>query len=239
MAYSLFGVFDLHLPVIYGESNENALGRLLAEIISRSGDISVLDWVGEASPFHSCFPAHIATYRSLPCSSSHTTDQISSSTSEIHSSKALDELVHSLSTFNPPQFIGRQLRLPCITHRVTAIQLKESRTQSPHHVYEIRAKGLSSSELVLPNQTRNNLCNTGRYVLIRPWHSKLLDPSTEVDPTASEQLVRMLGKPFHALLLEELPRNEYQRIASSSIIIARPTDVASILCSKVQTLTIV
>ncbi|KAI5989859.1 hypothetical protein EDC04DRAFT_2588175, partial [Pisolithus marmoratus] len=49
IAYSLFGIFDLHLPVLYGESVEKALGRLLAEIISQSGDISVLDWVGEAS----------------------------------------------------------------------------------------------------------------------------------------------------------------------------------------------
>ncbi|KAI6033319.1 hypothetical protein EDC04DRAFT_2571723, partial [Pisolithus marmoratus] len=44
VAYSLFGIFNVNLPVIYGESAENALGRLLAEIISRSGDISILDW---------------------------------------------------------------------------------------------------------------------------------------------------------------------------------------------------
>ncbi|KAI6108241.1 hypothetical protein F5141DRAFT_1005210, partial [Pisolithus sp. B1] len=44
IAYSLFGIFDIHLPILYGESAESALGRLLAEIISRSGDISVLDW---------------------------------------------------------------------------------------------------------------------------------------------------------------------------------------------------
>ncbi|KAI6037745.1 hypothetical protein EDC04DRAFT_3064107, partial [Pisolithus marmoratus] len=62
IAYSLFGIFNLHLPVLYGESAENALGRLLAEIISQSGDISILDWVGEVSPFHSCFPAHITSY---------------------------------------------------------------------------------------------------------------------------------------------------------------------------------
>ncbi|KIO09299.1 hypothetical protein M404DRAFT_132195, partial [Pisolithus tinctorius Marx 270] len=57
IGYSLFGIFNLHLPVLYGESAEKALGRLLGEIISQSGDVSVLDWVGEPSPFHSCFPA--------------------------------------------------------------------------------------------------------------------------------------------------------------------------------------
>ncbi|KIO09062.1 hypothetical protein M404DRAFT_132264 [Pisolithus tinctorius Marx 270] len=66
IAYSLFGIFNLHLPVLYGESAENALGRLLAEIISQSGDISVLDWVGEASRFHSCFPALINSFQTLP-----------------------------------------------------------------------------------------------------------------------------------------------------------------------------
>ncbi|KIO01073.1 hypothetical protein M404DRAFT_150985, partial [Pisolithus tinctorius Marx 270] len=54
VAYSLFGIFQVHLPVLYGEYGENALGRLLAEIISRSGDVSVLDWVGEPSSFNSC-----------------------------------------------------------------------------------------------------------------------------------------------------------------------------------------
>ncbi|KAI6043413.1 hypothetical protein EDC04DRAFT_2562865, partial [Pisolithus marmoratus] len=44
IAYSLFGIFNVHLPVMYGESAEHALGRLLAEIVSQSGDISILDW---------------------------------------------------------------------------------------------------------------------------------------------------------------------------------------------------
>ncbi|KAI6100680.1 hypothetical protein EDD16DRAFT_1457849, partial [Pisolithus croceorrhizus] len=44
IAYSLFGIFQVHLPIIYGETAQNALGRLLAEVISRSGDVSVLDW---------------------------------------------------------------------------------------------------------------------------------------------------------------------------------------------------
>ncbi|KAI6137061.1 hypothetical protein F5141DRAFT_1209365 [Pisolithus sp. B1] len=66
IAYSLFGIFNLYLSVLYGESAENALARLLAEIVSQSGDISVLDWVGEPSPFHSCFPAHITSYQKPP-----------------------------------------------------------------------------------------------------------------------------------------------------------------------------
>ncbi|KAI6033492.1 hypothetical protein BKA83DRAFT_490802 [Pisolithus microcarpus] len=47
-------------------SAENALGCLLVEIISQSGDISVLNWVGEASSFHNCFPVDLVPYRMTP-----------------------------------------------------------------------------------------------------------------------------------------------------------------------------
>ncbi|KAG1897573.1 uncharacterized protein F5891DRAFT_956916, partial [Suillus fuscotomentosus] len=49
IAYSLFGVFDVRLPVDYGEKKANALGRLLQEIVARSGDITALYWVGQSS----------------------------------------------------------------------------------------------------------------------------------------------------------------------------------------------
>jgi len=51
IAYSPFGIFNAYPPIIPGESAENVLGCLLGEIISQSENISVLSWVGEASPF--------------------------------------------------------------------------------------------------------------------------------------------------------------------------------------------
>ena len=66
IAYSLFGIFDIHLPVIYGERKQNALGRLLSDIVARSGDITALDWVGRPSEFHSCLPADITSYKAPP-----------------------------------------------------------------------------------------------------------------------------------------------------------------------------
>jgi hypothetical protein len=47
IAYSLFGIFGVNLSVIYGEKKQKALGRLLQEVIARSGDISALNWVGK------------------------------------------------------------------------------------------------------------------------------------------------------------------------------------------------
>ncbi|KAG2074695.1 hypothetical protein BDR04DRAFT_1150983 [Suillus decipiens] len=42
-AYSLFGIFDIQLPILYGEQEEKALGRLIQEIVCRTGDVSVLN----------------------------------------------------------------------------------------------------------------------------------------------------------------------------------------------------
>ena len=43
MAYSLLGLFDIHMPLIYGEG-ENAFFRLQSEIIRNSSDESIYAW---------------------------------------------------------------------------------------------------------------------------------------------------------------------------------------------------
>jgi len=54
----LFGIFGIHLPIIYGEKKQNALRQLLQEFLAQSGDITrkcVLDlnvivkWILEGS----------------------------------------------------------------------------------------------------------------------------------------------------------------------------------------------
>ena len=233
MAYSLFGVFNVHLPVLYGESKENAFGRLLAEIITRSGDISVLDWVGDASPYNSCFPAHINAYQTHPFPSLHS-DQMESPMPNANQpmSSSTNELFASLSEINPPQFFSGRLSLPCIVHHVTAIHSKQSQCVTSSYVYEIQAEGLTLPEILFQDEFKNNDSHTtSAYVLVRPWHPKRLYSSTK-------PLSTTLCQPFHALLLERLPQNEYRRIATSCVIIARATGVESIL-HNVRTLTIV
>jgi len=63
MAYSLFGIFDVSLSVTYGEGQQRAVGRLLQEVLTRSGDVSILAWTGKASDYNSCLPAEISVYR--------------------------------------------------------------------------------------------------------------------------------------------------------------------------------
>lgn len=50
MAYCLFGIFDVHLPLIYGE-RWKAFLRLQEAIILESSDLSILAWKAD-SPDH-------------------------------------------------------------------------------------------------------------------------------------------------------------------------------------------
>ncbi|KAI6023731.1 hypothetical protein BKA83DRAFT_4263086 [Pisolithus microcarpus] len=240
IAYSLLGIFDLHLPVMYGESAEKALGRLLVEIISLSGDVSVLDWVGEASPLHSCFPAHISSYQTLSLAQSPNTEEQSRRMSWRPSfSEALRKLYRSLIESPLPECINRRLTLPCITHGVTEIRLKGKGPLAPRYKYEILASGLRSLEITLPDKLDDAAMKQGALQLVRPWHSKLLSPSAEPDATTEKQLLSTLGRPFHALLLIQLPHNEYKRIASSTLIVGEPVDSSSVVQGEVRTLNIV
>ncbi|KAF8435396.1 hypothetical protein L210DRAFT_3550969 [Boletus edulis BED1] len=55
-AYSSLGIFSaIGIPAIYGEGVAS-LGRLLANILTRSGDVSILAWTGESGRFNVACP---------------------------------------------------------------------------------------------------------------------------------------------------------------------------------------
>lgn len=57
VAYSLLGVFDVNMPLLYGEG-EKAFQRLQEEIIKKKSDLSILGWAEEQDEKHelSAFP---------------------------------------------------------------------------------------------------------------------------------------------------------------------------------------
>ncbi|KAI5982447.1 hypothetical protein EDC04DRAFT_1807292 [Pisolithus marmoratus] len=235
-AYSLFGIFGIHLPVLYGETVENALGRLLAEIISQSGDTSVLDWIGKESSFHSCLPADLTPYQTVPriqSTPSDLTDHI-----DIDIEKAR-QMYSALTQLPSPRFFpGRRLVLPCIVHRITGVKLLETSSSTSHHTYKIVASGLVPLELTLSSRLQQGSGANLPYALIRPWNRKLLDPPAHGNDVLGG-LLEWLRKPFNALLLKTL-HNEYKRIPSDDPIGARVKDLASIdIDIECQTLEIV
>ncbi|KAG2358620.1 heterokaryon incompatibility protein-domain-containing protein, partial [Suillus spraguei] len=166
VAYSLFGIFGITLPVIYGERKQRALGRLLQEIVAQSGDISVLDWIGQPSEFNSCLPADITSYttppRTLPPFSEddiHT--QVSSLRQSASTAVAL-KLYDQLEQLMAPRFANCRLHLPCISFRVMEVRRKSGPTKE----YRIKADGLHDLFIT----TAESLT----LLLVRPWDRDLL-----------------------------------------------------------------
>ena len=236
IAYSLLGVFGLHMPVLYGESVENALGRLLGEVISKSGDTSILDWVGQSSVFHSCFPSAITPYQTLPLPLPDiTTPSFTRRTRFLRSARMMHQ---ALSNLPLAKFINFRLILPCIVHHIKAMTLTQVDTSTTPHVHQIQAVGMAPIDIALSERLENTAKGVP-YVLIRPWHPNLLHPAVIIDDDLIHHWLTRLEQPFSALLLMELPHKEYRRVASICHIIARPTGSAGVLKGEVNALTIV
>ncbi|KAG2365167.1 hypothetical protein BDR07DRAFT_698407 [Suillus spraguei] len=175
VAYSLFGIFGITLPVIYGEKKQNALGRLLQEIVARSGDISVLDWIGQPSEFNSCLPAHITSYTTPPRTLPSLSDddihiEVSSLQQTVPGAVAL-KFYEKLEDLRAPRFANCRLHLPCISFRVTEIRRRRGIT------YRIKADGLrdllvTTAETLVQFSRAKPIQQT--FLLIRPWDRYLL-----------------------------------------------------------------
>ncbi|KAI6013452.1 hypothetical protein BKA83DRAFT_2465493 [Pisolithus microcarpus] len=231
IAYSLFGIFQVHLPIFYGESAQNAVGRLLAEIISHSGDVSVLDWVGKPSstPFNSCFPADLVPYQTVPCLQPIPGDLATRNGVDLGKAQ---KLYSKLAGLPRARFVHRRLMLPSFTHPVTAVKLQGPSAGPSRYTYEIHASRLRPLNVVLSVELHESV---DTYILVRPWHPKTLEQQTDRDPDAVWKLLEQLEQPFNALLLKRLPHNEYQRIACDCTITACIQDITSILDSEVLT----
>ncbi|KAI6106980.1 hypothetical protein EV401DRAFT_2273014 [Pisolithus croceorrhizus] len=227
IAYSLFGIFEVHLSIFYGESTHNALGRLLAEIISRSGDVSVLDWVGESSSFNSCFPVDLAPYQTVPQFQPIPSDL--SRRNDVDREKA-QELYRELARVPRAGFVNRRLTLPSTAHPVTAVELQDSSIRPLRYTYEIHASRLRPLKVTLSVELRDSV---DTYILVRPWHPKTLEQQSDRDIDAVWELLEQLEQPFNALLLKRLLCNEYKRIACDCAITACVQDLDCILDSEV------
>lgn len=227
MVYSLFGIFNIHQPVLYGESVEKALWRLLGEIVTWSGDVSILEWVGEPSSFHSCFPASITSYKTVP----RPPPEFNSLALQV-SAEGLRKIHDALTELPRLQFSNHRLNLPCIIHRITLVQSISGHSSSAGYVYRLQAAGLQPLEIVLSEELVKGSEANLQYILVRPWHPKLLGSSTDLPV---EDLSAILSSPFCALLLRKMTHNEYKRIGSFTTIGACPSHLEHL---EIETLTV-
>ncbi|KAG0695049.1 hypothetical protein DFH29DRAFT_287134 [Suillus ampliporus] len=181
IAYSLFGIFSIEIPIFYGEKKQKALGRLLQEIVARSGDITALDWVGQSSEFNSCLPADISSY-ALPAQplipSPLSEDKIRTTVSSLQHVVDVDlasKFYSKLERLKAPRFASNRLHLPCIAFHVTEVRRPARETP---FTYEVKADGLrdlliTTEETLLQftpeRPTRQTL------LLVRSWDRRLLE----------------------------------------------------------------
>ncbi|KAG2137114.1 uncharacterized protein EDB93DRAFT_1253728 [Suillus bovinus] len=203
IAYSLFGIFGVQLPIMYGEKKQNALGRLLQEIVAQSGDITALDWVGRSSEFNSCLPADITSYAAPPYElPSISEDEMRTSVSALRDSGDLNlavELYSKLDYLSAPRFANRRLHLPCIVFPVKEVRRRPSEDQETHITYQVKADKLH--DLAISTQDRLLQFSHARptrqsFLLVRPWNRHLLGlPDFEDNGTQCEDDWILPGSP--------------------------------------------
>ena len=185
-AYSLLGIFSVSLPILYGEGDK-ALGQLLAQLLTSSGDTSILAWTGKSGSFNSCLPTNIAVFSLSQIS------HIPPAIPELDMETAINRLRTSslnlisvtklydkLNELLVPLFAGRRMRLPCLTFKLGRVSPSRDGSE---HIFRAQTSALGVVEI----RTEEDLSRLGSLYLIHPWTDFLLDRQpvgniTEVAP---------------------------------------------------------
>jgi hypothetical protein len=218
IAYSLSGIFGIRLSVDYGEKRQNALGRLLQEIVAQSGDITALDWVGKSSEFNSCLPADINSYEAPPCKlPSLSEDEIQILVSSLRGVVALEpalKLHQTLDYLSAPRFAHRRLHLPCIVFPVTEAMRGQDRDQDTHTYIlksnELRDLWVTTAYRLIPFSPARPPHDWQTILLVRPWSRDLLELHDTVDQMQS------MDRPVPETPLHQLPAAQNEPVYSDS-----------------------
>ena len=172
-AYSLLGIFSMTLGVVYGEGDK-ALGRFLAQLLTSSGDTSILAWTGRSGSFSSCLPADIVVFNQLVATHIPPTlerAEMDGITARLRSSSfnftSLLRLYDRLHDLPVPSFVGQRMKLPCLNFKLGP--LSASRSTSGHVFRAQTAVG------VVEIKTEEDLSQFGSLYLVHPWIDFLLD----------------------------------------------------------------
>ncbi|KAI9571074.1 hypothetical protein HD554DRAFT_244710 [Boletus coccyginus] len=185
MAYSLFGIFDVSLSATYGEGQQRAVGRLLQEVLTRSGDVSVLAWTGRTSEYNSCLPAEISVYREP--ASPYVPSPIEDGTMDRlvmelqTSSKTVDSAVmlyDRVVVLPSPRLVSHRLSLSCIMFPLKGPLVLSG--DSPQHVYHTTTSVFGTVEI----KTTEDLSSLDNLVLVHPWLRCLLDAALPFEDDA-------------------------------------------------------
>ena len=230
IAYCLFGIFNVALPVIYGEGNQ-AVGRLLEHILTRSDDVMLLAWTGSSGGQHSYLPTDLKVYNQIvpphvpsPIEAAEMDSMVVALRSSLPDPSLTVALYERLCDLPPLSLAAGRLRLPGIAFPLTdLVPLPESDPDSDLPVYRATSPMLGDVEI----KTKDPLSGIKGLLLMNPWISPLLEQDFSSGAplfdhaTRSLRLVVRLQQPFGALLLAPLACVQYRRVATASLIMVR------------------
>ncbi|KAF8431299.1 hypothetical protein L210DRAFT_3560691 [Boletus edulis BED1] len=244
-AYSLLGIFSASLPVVYGDGDQ-ALGRLLAQILTSSGDASILAWTGKSGRFNSCLPGRICVFSQLPISHipphmrGAELQTVTASLRKTLNVTSVVKFYDRLSELPVPSFASIRMKLACITFKLGPLAVSRAGSEQ---VFRAQTTALGIVEI----RTAEDLTQWDSLTLVHPWINFLFgrrsvgetkeetddetsserEPSSPPPPmdrhTAALQLIARLRQPFGALLLTPMRQDVvgYRRVASESLIIVQ------------------
>ncbi|KAH7910048.1 hypothetical protein BJ138DRAFT_152525 [Hygrophoropsis aurantiaca] len=240
------GIFDIQIPVVYGEGGK-AFGRLLTEVVSLSEDITLLDWVGQSSRLNTCLPAHPKCYYDTAWLSENalSAHAVSAANSPRNQNFENYPSLYRLLVDPPPArlyFTQGKLTVNCIMHKVETLKFHYESIRRPGiYRYDISANGLKSFSIntgrtiaQVPDDTDSGEDNIiiPTYTVVRVWHPAILydvqESGASSDPLLSFQ---QLTKPFIALLLMRQGAGKYRRVPTKAPILAmlkNPDNIESI-----------
>ena len=232
IAYSLLGIFNVVIPVIYGEGTR-AVGRLLEHVLTGSGDVTILAWTGTANDYNSCLPKDLTVYGDVGAPhipALMETAELNRTVTELRSSlpdpSLATMLYDQLNRLPMPAMASSRLRLPGIVSRVTnLVHISGPDPETQAHIFSAKTVLFGDVEI----KTTTSLIAMKRLYLVHPWIHPLLDrleevshDVAEVDTTVSAlRLLACLRQPFGGLLVEKVSRVDHKRVAADSLIMAR------------------
>ncbi|KAG9318932.1 hypothetical protein JVU11DRAFT_1046 [Chiua virens] len=229
IAYSLFGIFDAAIPVMYGEGNR-AVGRLLEHVLTGSGDVTILAWTGRAGSYNSCLPSDLTAY--IPLIPPHVPPLIdiiemdhivaeSRSSDDVSLAMTLYDRLEELPT---PSLAASRLRLSGIVFCLTnLVPVSGPNPETKYRVY----RATSSALMELTIKTLDDLTGMKDLCLVNPWIRPLLDQEFSKDTGALDKatqalrLVARLRQTFGALLFIPISRVEHRRVAADALIMVQ------------------
>ncbi|KAF8554888.1 hypothetical protein OG21DRAFT_1496708 [Imleria badia] len=179
IAYSLIGIFSSDIVPRYG-LGKTALGHLLENIVARTGDVTVIAWIGTSLPYNSALPNSLAVYNRVPYSPLPMEgDELDTCIEQLRAqSSPLDALSFYYRVIRLPRatFSNRCLQLPCIAFYVTKIGVQEL-DSSQGNLYRATVSFLGNVEFRAADAMP--LKKPRKLVFVHPWLRDLRDPLDE------------------------------------------------------------